>query len=204
MNIEFDPEKHVYFVDGIRYPSVTEIIAESDGYGTAANFFTREAAIRGNFIHRIVELDILDRLDTDSIDQALMPYYTAWKKFRQENMLTVESVEKPMASPVFMYAGTPDIVGTLNGEKTILDLKSGAPSPATGVQIAGYKVFLGVEGLLYRPVALHLQENGKYKLISYRESEKEDKNAFFSFLHIYRWKQNNKLLRRKVNGDYRS
>jgi len=146
MNIEFNPEKHIYLVDGIRYPSVTEIIAESDGYGTAADFFTREAAIRGNFIHRIVELDILDRIDTDSIDQALMPYYTAWKKFRQENMLTVESVEKPMASPVFMFAGTPDIVGTLNGEKTILDIKSGAPSPATGMQIAGYKVFWASRG----------------------------------------------------------
>jgi len=103
---------------------VTEIIAESDGYGTAADFFTREAAIRGNFIHRIVELDILDRIDTDSIDQALMPYYTAWKKFRQENVLTVEVVEKADGVTCFLcLLGTPDIVGTLNGEKTILDIK---------------------------------------------------------------------------------
>ena len=55
--IEFDEEKHIYTVDGVRMPSVTEILAPITAKtdGEISKEVLRMAADRGTIVHKACE-----------------------------------------------------------------------------------------------------------------------------------------------------
>lgn len=71
-----------------------------------------EAMQKGRYVHDMCRLYLLDDLDEDNLDPVLVPYLEALKKFLHDS--------KGMG-----------IVG-------LIDLKSGAPTPCTDLQIAAY------------------------------------------------------------------
>jgi hypothetical protein len=118
-----------------------------------------------------------------------MPYFEAWKRFERESSYVSDSCETRLASATYRFAGTIDHIGHLNGNFCIIDVKSGAPTPATGIQLAGYEMLLSARGA--RRFALHLKDDGNYKLIEYKD--RNDRNVFLSALALWNWKQNNNV-----------
>jgi len=186
--LTFDAEKHEYRLDGVRLPSVTQIIADAGLYGNTS-YFTDYSRDRGSFVHQIIEWHLSQELDEATIDPVLMPYFEAWKRFEAESSYVSDSCEEQLASSRYRYAGTIDHIGHLNGYFCIIDVKSGAPTPATGIQLAGYENLLKVKGA--KRFALHLKDDGNYKLIEYKDSN--DRNVFLAALSLYYWKQNNNV-----------
>ena len=86
--LHFDPDRHAYQLDGAHVPGVTsalKVVSSADYAGVDPEVMARKAAI-GTAVHRVIELDCLDDLDTDSLDSVLVPYYQAWRSFLLDAM----------------------------------------------------------------------------------------------------------------------
>ena len=140
-------------------------------------------------MHQVIEWHLSKELDESTIDPVLMPYFEAWKRFEVESSYAPDSCETRLASDIYRFAGTIDHIGHPIGYFAIFDVKSGAPSPATGIQLAGYEILLTARGA--RRFALHLKDDGNYKLIEYKD--RNDRNVFLSALALWNWKQNNNV-----------
>lgn len=184
--VQFNPQDHTYTLDGARYPSVTQILADLGFYGSAAAHFTEYGRDRGRFVHKIVEYHCKGVLDEESIDPELMGYFEAWLSFESDTGFVSIDCEVPLASADLQCAGTPDHIGILNGNDAVLDVKSGAILAATGIQLSGYEALKGKRLERY---GLQLKANGKYSLKRFRD--RQDRGIFLSALSVYQWKNNN-------------
>ncbi len=172
----FDPVKHQYFVDGVKVPSVNEIIdatlegeqAAKKGYG-----FYPEAATRGTYVHELIQLWIADNLDESSLDPELEPYFAAFKRCWTEQVMIAHHVEKRGYAPSFGFCGTRDLIGCAgyepNGKRILCDWKTGQIRKRVEYQLGGYAM-LGIdEGLppLDELWAVQLKKDGSYRVKSY-------------------------------------
>lgn len=139
--LHFDPDRHAYQLDGAHVPGVTsalKVVSSADYAGVDPEVMARKAAI-GTAVHRVIELDCLDDLDTDSLDAQLMPYYRAWLDFLAVSGFDVILSEAKVASRRYRYAGQLDLFGRLNGIPCTIDAKCvAAVMPSTGPQTAAY------------------------------------------------------------------
>ena len=189
--IEFNEKDHSYSVEGVRYPSVTQILAALGFYGDAEKYFTEYSRDRGSFVHRIIEYHLSGELDETTIDPALEGYFAAWLRFERDTGFVSTITEKRMCSKIYCFAGTPDHIGKLNGREAIIDVKTGAPGPAAEIQTAAYEI------LHDRPskrFALQLMRDGKYGLKEFKS--REDRGIFLSALAVYNWQRNHNLRRK--------
>jgi hypothetical protein len=186
--ITFDPTTHVYRVNTIRFPSVTQIISDI-GLSGDTSYFDDYCRERGHFVHRIIQYHLAGELDETTIDPSLMGYFAAWLRFEKEADFVSDECEKVMASPLHRFAGTIDHIGHLNGHYCIIDVKTGAVTPQTALQLSGYQILLGHEGA--KRFCLQLTADGKYKLTEFKE--RGDRGIFLAALAIYYWKRNNNI-----------
>jgi len=187
--VDFTESDHSYRVGGARYPSVTQVIADMGLYGSAADYFTEWSRERGSFVHRIIQWHLSGELDEATIDPALAPYFDAWRRFEREAGYVSDACEKVMASDFYKFAGTVDHIGHLNGYYCIIDVKTGALSPATAIQMGGYEILMKSPGI--RRFGLRLMDTGKYSLKEYKD--RQDSKIFLAALAVYYWKQDNRL-----------
>jgi hypothetical protein len=182
--IHFDPTTHTYTVNGEVYPSVTQIIQGAGLIDTT--WFTDYGRDRGTMVHRVIQYHLAGELDETSIDPVLWPYFVAFRKFEAESGLDVEASELQLANSTYRFAGTLDLKGLLHHRQVIIDIKTGANNPATGIQLAGYEFLVGEKCLRY---ALQLSDDETYKLHPF--TDRTDRDVFLAALTLYRWKQNN-------------
>ena len=133
----FDKVEHEYRLFGQRLPSVTEVLGAQGmlpDYSWMPEFY-RE---RGSAVHSAIALEFFDRLDWGSLDENTKPYVERFRTFIEHLDFEPILVEQPLASEVYLYAGTPDALGwTGGGELLFLDWKCGGIEPAHHVQLAG-------------------------------------------------------------------
>jgi hypothetical protein len=96
-----------------------------------------------------------------------------------------------MASETQRFAGTVDHIGHLNGYPCLIDTKTGAMTPATALQLAGYEVLVQHPGI--RRFGLQLMDTGKYRLTEFKD--RGDRGVFLAALACYYWKANNSIRR---------
>lgn len=183
--IKLDGATHTYTIDGVRFPSVTQVLADMGLIDST--YFTEYSRERGTFLHRIIQWHLSGELDENTIDPAIRPYFDAWLKFESEADYVSDACEKAMASVPYRFAGTVDHVGHLNGHPALIDTKSGAPIPATALQLAGYEILIKIPGI--KRFSLQLTNTGKYKLTEFKN--RSDRGVFLSALSLYFWKRNN-------------
>ena len=187
--IQLDPVTHTYTDPdtGWVYASVTRIIGEAGLNGDATRYFTEYSRERGSKVHKIIELHVKGTLDEATVDPALAGYFMAYKKFEADTGFTPDWIEHKLASIPLRVAGTADLIGPWNGGWAILDLKTSAtPSPATGIQLAGYEELFGSYAKRF---ALHLGAEGKYRLVEY--ADRNDRGIFFAAVSLFHWKKSN-------------
>lgn len=188
-----DPKTHIYTVDGIRKPGITEII-KSAGL-VDDRWYTDYSAERGSAAHKACHFFDENDLDESSVDPAILPYLEAWKKFRAESGFSPEIIEEPLYSEAFQFAGTPDRAGILNGDIVIPEIKTGLISVVTGIQLAAQQILLEeVKGIrVKKRFAVQLTSRGTYKLTQFPDPH--DRAIFLHCLSVHNFKVQNNLIK---------
>jgi hypothetical protein len=189
----FDPVRHLYTLDGKVLPSVTQILAPLIDYSGVPPAVLERARRLGQAVHRMTELYDIDDLDMDNLAPELMPYLTAWIKFRAETGFTPEGIEEQHYHPALRFAGTLDRRGLIGGRPSVLDIKKMLVlGPIIGVQLAAYKELCIKKGL---PVedryGLGLRNDGTYRLVPF--TDKGDWPVFLSLLTIRNFEEKHGL-----------
>jgi hypothetical protein len=201
MNLVFDDATHIYTLDGVRVPSVTQVLKPLYSFDGIPRAVLHAKAALGTSVHRACELLDDDDLDEESEDgrAALEPisgYLAGYKKFMAEKKPVVIFNEQQLYHPTHRYAGTIDRRYALRGELWDIDLKSTvAMSPIVGIQTAAYSEMIKADSLngtnTVRRGALQLFPDGDYKLWEFKDPS--DFSVFLSLLTIQRFKERHSL-----------
>lgn len=191
--LTFDEEGHIYRMRGLRIPSVTQVI---DGALKDLSHIPRDVLERarhtGELVHAVTEYDAHGELDEDTVDDSIKGYLAAFRKFVAEKKPTFEWSERLVYHSMHGYAGKPDHMVVIDGERGPLDKKSGVVYKSDVVQVAAYfsamncmqqDLFANKPGA---PMpwcnygwALYLKENGTYRL------EKFGRQTLASAFHVF-------------------
>lgn len=181
MRVDFNEEKHEYTVDGVKVPSVSEILAplSADRYRDLNPAVLQQAAARGTAVHEATEaLDY--ELDPEIVPDIagyveayiafLRDYFPAWEMV--EGRVCYEGWEGEDLMPIF--AGTVDRYGKIDGRPAVVDIKTYASMTTEALIAASCQTQLyrcaidGNYNSLWHSMkryVLHLKKDGNYRLI---------------------------------------
>lgn len=191
--LTFDEATHTYFVNGVRVPSVTQVLAAAglrdlSGIPQVALENKREL---GQLVHEATELDAFGKLDESTVDDQVWPYLRSWRKFCSDTNARILTAERRVDHPLYGYAGRLDHEVIVSGVAGILDKKTGSPNPSDRLQLAAYEAARNSgrrDHTLYR-WDLYLRPNETYQLIEY--TGKADFTVFLAALQIWKWRASN-------------
>lgn len=175
--LSFDPGPHRYTWNNRPIPSVTQCLAPLFDWSQVPPAVLERKRQIGVHIHHAIQLDMQCMLDEKSLDPACVPYFNAWRRFRDdchfEPVLIEYQVTNAELGEDLRYAGTLDEWGQLNGYPALIDWKTSmlVNAPAVGSQLAGYLralVTMGLGALSDRRFALKLGGDGRYRLQRFR------------------------------------
>lgn len=132
---EFRPTDHSYWMDGIRVPSVTQVIASM---GQKQYGYSEGARRLGQYVHETIDLWEKGELDMGSLDPILIPYLGRWESFRELSGYRSRGTEIILFHPHLHYAGKIDGLGWMGKSSSLLDLKTGAEAEWHIIQAAAY------------------------------------------------------------------
>ena len=207
----FDADAHAYYLGSERIPGVTAVLGQVVDFSFVRDeVLDRKRAI-GSALHEAIEIDLDGELDEDSVDPAVRPYFTGWRKFQDEHgAFLIQAKERPIYSRIYRYGCTPDLWGNfIAGNEAVpfvCEIKSTATvHPAVGLQTAAQLQCIAEDGAPYvgrsravseyiaraRRFVLQLLPTGKYSL---RElTARDDFATFLALLTAYRWKQRHNI-----------
>lgn len=119
--------------DGKLYPSVTTVLGSGDKSALLAwkarvgeeeaKRVSRLASSRGTKLHKLVEQHVNNEPFT-SQDGYINSLFIPVKNFLQQNLTEVRALESAVFSHKLQVAGRTDLVGVLDGELNIIDIKT--------------------------------------------------------------------------------
>jgi hypothetical protein len=140
-SIVFQDSNHSYLIDGVIWPSVTQILGAFDrGLDHVdQDVLSRKAAL-GSAVHRACELDDKRELDEESVHAEVRPYLRQWRQFVTDVGVEVLENEHIVLNEAHRYVGTNDrLVKFGRFKRAVLDIKSGMKRPWHEWQTGGYK-----------------------------------------------------------------
>lgn len=131
------PKKGYYNAAGKRVPGTTTVIGrfkEAGGLiqwayqcgldGLDINQVRDDAADTGSTAHDLVHAHLLGLPEPEQADSRAQHAFLAYLDWRSGLDLKVVEAETPMVSEKHQFGGTPDLFATINGNLTVLDLKT--------------------------------------------------------------------------------
>lgn len=194
--LTFDEERHEYRWDGKPVPNVTRIIAPLTDYSRIPPEALEHARQQGQAVHKMVELECKNNLDTDNLPDWMRGHLEAWLRFKEETGFECFSSEHRVYHPVLGYAGTLDLAGLMpklkqSKKPAVIDVKrSFFAGPAIGLQTIAYAEGWNATDRATRleeRYALRLDANGRYRLEPF--ADRDDRAAFIACLQQLRWKE---------------
>lgn len=140
--LHFDEASHTYTLDGRKLPGVTSVLRPITAHEyRGVDIETMErAAQEGRAVHRMIELDVQQNLDEDTLPDWMRPYLTQWRKFVAASGFEPILSETFVCSRRYGYAGTLDLFGRLHDHLALIDAKRTESLPKiAGPQTAGYE-----------------------------------------------------------------
>lgn len=186
--LKFEESKHVYTLGGIQIPSVTTIMRPLSNalYGGVDESVLNKAANRGTAVHNAIE-NYLDFGIAD-IDPTFLSYFEAFLEWKNAVNPIVHGTEKKVYHKVYRYAGTADLIATIDDKRYLIDYKTSATvnEMLTGVQLSAYAKAFESHGIEFDGTAiLHLKPNGKYDWVEYPINDYESWDTFCACLTVY-------------------
>jgi len=179
VEIEFIEKEHKYIdPEGNEIPSVTEILSMiNSGYDKINPAVLEHAAMRGTLVHEWCEMYDYECAE-EQVPSELEPYCRAYMDFVRDYKPQWDGIEQIVhfSAAEFGegYAGTVDRIGTIDGKRCVVDIKTiNSPSTKDHVKVccqtAAYSMAGDVWGERY---ALYLKPDGTYRLLDCKEYEK--------------------------------
>lgn len=164
----FSDSEHLYMQGGYILPCVSDLCAPmyKEIYRDAPKSQMEAAAQRGTAVHLATQA--LDALGSADVPEEHLPYVLAYRDFLRDHRPSWELTEQPLYHPEHLYAGTPDRYGTMDGKKTLVDVKTTytVHRPLCRAQLNLYRLMLISRGFaVEKMLILHLKRDGTYKLI---------------------------------------
>jgi hypothetical protein len=178
MSFVFDEATHTYLLDGVRLPSVTQIMKPLYDFSSVPAEVLKRAGEFGTAVHKSVELHLWNDLDMETLDDNLKGPLTAFISFQAGNhdLSIPDRIETPFYHSKLNYAGTPD----MEYITAIIDLKSRPVNLLTdSIQLAAYDHMTG-DGKRKRYV-LELKQDGTYILTLVNPTVKQSNEAWSRF-----------------------
>lgn len=174
MRIDFDEEKHEYSVNGVRVPSVSEILAplSAERYSELNPWMVKMAAARGTAIHEACEL--IDYGADPDEDPEIDGYLMAYQTFLMEHTVEWKGIEEVVGycrtdEEIPLYCGTIDRFGLVDGTPTVLDIKTYSSMSSQAQLQASCQTILYADAVAFgsyvKRMILHLRKDGTYRLI---------------------------------------
>jgi hypothetical protein len=132
-------------------------------------------------VHEAARLLLEGTLDRASVDIAVAPRLAQFERFLLEARPDVEAVELEVAHQQLRYAGRLDLLASLAGRRSVIDIKGPTRAPWHGLQVAAYQH--AVEVVRPARYTLHLSDTD-YRLIQH--TDRHDWPAFVAALKAYR------------------
>ena len=191
----FREADHVYMLDGQVLPCVSDLCAPLHRavYENVPKWQMEAAAERGTAVHLATQS--LDAAGRAECPEEYLPYVLGYRNFLKEHSAAWSMTEKPLYHPEYLFAGTPDRYGLLDGKHTLLDIKTtySVYKPLCAGQLNLYRLILIARGFsVEKMVILHLRKDGTYRLVPI----KEDAPLAMALITIY-----NALPKRRKKGD---
>lgn len=183
-NVIFNAENHVYTVDGIVLPSVTQILS---AVGVTYYYDTGNDTpmTKGSYVHEAIKLWHEKNLDESSLDDTIKPYFLAYQNFEKLTGFVAEKWEIPSCHKELGYAGMFDVIGQLSGKRVLIDYKTGQiDETACRLQTAAYANMTGI-GKISARYALQLKTNADFRLSKAYTNLLADFNSFIACKHVY-------------------
>lgn len=193
---DFDPERHEYRVNGVKWPGVTSLLSALHSFAGVPLDVLNEACERGSLVHELCELDDLGTLKNGDIwlRGKYGGYLRAWRQFVTDTRPVFDVIEQPLAHKLHRYCGTPDRgVASMAGRprRAVLDVKTSANKhPVWGLQTAAYRELLAQEEPAYRDadrLTVQLRPDGTYAVEWWQDPM--DWPVFLSLVNVSRWKE---------------
>jgi len=188
--LSFDEDKHAYRLDGRPIPSVTTILQSA---GIVDYRFVKKEdrefyLTRGSYIHTATQYLDEGDLNLEDLDPEIRGYVEGYVKFKKDTGFTPTMIEFRSFNASLWYAGTLDRVGMLNGNRVIVDFKSGTVAKWVELQtLGGYAQMTGV-GPVTAGYGLELKADGTYNLSEPFTHFTEAARVFSAAVIIERWK----------------
>ena len=135
---------------------------------------------------------MLDLYGKAEVSDDILPYLQAYLKFRKEHVVKWEKIEYATHHDTDRYAGTLDRVGTVDGSRCVLDLKSSytVQKQLATAQLNLYRRMMEQDGTWKADALyiLHLQKDADYKLIEFDRNE-EVPNALLTLHNLMKKKR---------------
>ncbi len=192
--IDFNSETHQYFIDGKRYPCISDITSPLDlaYYSEVPSFVLNKAAARGTLIHKMCEeIDLGKRshimMQDDEVEQGVEGYIDAYREFLRHCPYDLMECEQIYGSASLGYCGTIDRLYEFNNEKIMVDIKTGSSINLDNIAVkfAGYANLIKEKhGFDTMNAVLHLRKDGTYSFIEFDNAE-EAQQTFAELLEQY-------------------
>lgn len=191
--LTFDAATHTYAYAGKPVPGVTMVLSQVQDFSMVALEVLKRKQQIGTALHQAIEYG--DDLDPDTLDELVVPYYGAWRKFMVDTGYQPLRNEQQIYSPRYGYAGTFDTIGRLGRRDVLIDYKSAWDlHPAVGLQTSAY-LNAAAEMQICEPsllrFALQLRGNGTYRLEPL--TDPTDFSVFLALLSLWNWRQRHGL-----------
>lgn len=152
----------------------------------------KETADIGTLLHDLIAADL--RGEKRDIPDNVKDAFENWQVLKGDYDITASVIETPMCSDLYGFAGTPDLIGTYEGKRAVLDIKTGAYSIKTGWQLAAYRqMWQEQTGEKLSMVGLQIHRDGEIAKPFVYEYLDECWLAFLSCLNVWRMLYFNKL-----------
>lgn len=115
----------------------------------------------------------------DDTHPELDRFLDGYRLFLSDHKWILEEHEKECISEVHRVVSHPDQIGSLDGQFSNVEIKTGALPDWVRIQLAGQNIAL--ENRTIPRYSLHLPGNGRYKL--HRWNDFHDYNEFLTLLH---------------------
>lgn len=161
------------------YFRVTEVLSPYTDFSSIAPEILANAADRGSRVHHFCELYARDLLISD-IDDDCKNYFYCFKKWFDEFVSEVVSLEERITSDKYKLSGKYDMIVKMKGsdDLVLVDIKTPASiSPSWALQTAAYKILLReVKGVIVdRRICLLLPKKGdSASAAEYTQHEKHE------------------------------
>jgi len=182
--IEFIESTHVYLVDGVITPSVSQILAATifkDKYNGIPDYILDRARVYGTSVHKAIEInDWIGLSDEEYIS------YENWLKLVRTHKISVISNEQIVAYGT-QYAGTYDMEAWVDTDNCLIDIKTTYKIDMEYLswQLSYYEMAyckMYNKPLFDKLYCVWLTKKGEYKLL---EIQRIEKNRLEELLKIY-------------------